>query len=599
MSAIITHRFRKNNVQNVFDEMIQPKAMIAGCTSSGQTVSIPANASIPANLQAGMAVRIVSSGTQGALSTSNTTIVTAIGANTFTINPTPDVGLSNSLLSFYSQYYIGIGKSDPYSGGLDGSDIAPGSPVASSKTEVDVRNNLIALQKISVALNTGSFSSQSGIYGNAGYVLPRYNWASGTYFKAYDSTDPSCFYPSTLTNGATAYPCYAVWNSGSSTRLYLCAQSGIDSSSQQAVSVQPHTNASIIGTVGIAGSDSYRWACISDLGLDNGATLAARNLTTASGNTSSTLDSNQFFKIYRRSTSTGASTTITTPTPSAGTIYSCRVVSGGFGYSLSSTFSIDGDGSGATGKVTSVDSVGAIQTVTMLTPGSGYTTGVVRWTASAGSSPAIILPRIAPQNGFGYDVVSDLPAWYAGFYANFAYDTVYPGTADVPSADQIRQLSLIRNPVVFNSSSGSSITYRCLKSLVVGTNSSAKLPVTGDVIEQTSGTGNGARGYVDFVNIGSPVSTMSTIYYHQNSSNFGTAGLALTPIPFTTGNYKFYSKPAYSSPGTTPVPAVAIASTASSEEYVNGTGEVIFVQNRVPITQAVGQTEAITIVTQF
>jgi hypothetical protein len=363
--------------------------------------------------------------------------------------------------------------------------------------------------------------------------------------------------------------------------------------------VQPHINASIIGIVGVAGSDSYRWACVSDLDLDNGSTLAARNLTTSSGNTSSTLDSNQFFKIYRRATSTGTSTTITAPTLSAGAIYSCRVVSGGFGYRATapiSTFSIDGDGSGATGKVTSVDGVGAIQTVAMLTSGSGYTTGVLNWT-NPGSSPAIILPRISPQNGFGYDVVSDLPAFYAGFYGNFAYDTVYPGTADLPSTDQIRQISLIRNPVVFNSSSGSSITYRCLKSLVLNS-SSGSLPVAGDVIEQVSGTGAGARGYVDFVNINTPASS-TTVYYHQNSSTFGTAGLNLTPIPFTNGNIKYYSKPQYSSPATTPSPTVAITSTLSSQEYVNGTGEVLFVQNRVPITQAIGQTEAITIVTQF
>jgi hypothetical protein len=594
MSAIITHRFRKNNVQNVFDEMTQPKVMISGCNSTGATVT--PGTSIPANLQVGMQVYIAS-GT-GVLSTTST-IVTSISSTVFMINPIPSTPLSSALLSFYSQYFIGIGKSDAYNGGLDGSEAAPGSPVAATKTEVDVRNNLIALQKVTVALNTGSFSSQSGIYGNAGYVLPRYNWATNTYFKAYDPTDPSCLYPSTLANGSTAYPCYAVWNSGSSTRLYLCAQSGIDSSSQQTVSVQPHSNVTTLGTVGVAGSDSYRWAYVSDLGLDNAATLTSRSLTTASGNTSSTLDSNQFFKIYRRATSNGTSTTISAPTPSAGGIYSCRVVSGGLGYSASantSTFSIDGDGSGATGKVTSVNGVGAIQSVTMLTPGSGYTTGVIRWTAGSGSSPANILPRIAPQNGFGYDVVSDLPAWYAGFYGNFAYDTVYPGSADLPSTDQIRQISLIRNPVVFNSSAGSSITYRCLKSLVIVSTDTSKLPASGDVIEQTNSTGIRAKGYVDFINVNTPIGS-STVYYHQNSSTFGTTGLFLTPIPFTTGGaYKIYRKPDYN---TIVSPAALLITTASSEEYVAGTGEVIFIQNRVPITQASGQTEAITIVTQF
>ena len=593
MSAIITHRFRKNNVQKFFDEMTLPSVMIAGCISSGITVTA-SSGTIPANLQVGMAVT-TTSGT-GVFATPMTTIVTSVSTNSFQIYPQPTTSLSGATLSFYSQYYMGIGKSDPYNGGLDGSDASPASPAASAKTEVDVRNNLIALQKVIVALNTGSAASQSAIYGNAGYVLPRYNWASGTYFKAWDPSDPSCFYPSTLANGSTAYPCYAVWNSGSGDKVYICAQSGIDSSSQLTVSVQPHTNNTVIGTVGAAGSDSYQWTYVSDLGLDTGVTLSAKNLTTASGNTSSTLDSNQFFKIYRRATTTGSSVPITTPTASAGKIYSCRVVSGGLGYTTASVFSVEGDGTSAAGIVTSVDAAGSILSVIMTASGSGYTTGAIRFTSGAGTSPATIIPRIAPKNGFGYDVVSDLPAWYAGFYGNFTYDSIYPGTADVPSTDQIRQLSLLRNPVVYTSTSGSTITYRCLKSFVINTTSGTAVPAAGDVVEQTSsGTGANPRGYVDFVNVGT---LSTTIYYHQNSSTFGSAGLNITPIAFTTGSgYIVYKKPNY---GATPISTTStITSVTSSEEYVGGTGEVLFVQNRVPITQAPGQTEAITIVTQF
>lgn len=597
MSAIITHRFRKNNVQNVFDEMTLPKVMIAGCSSSGTTVT-SSSITIPANLQIGMAVTMVTTSSTGTLSTSMTTIVTSVSTNSFQVYPAPISPLTNSTLSFYSQYYIGIGKSDPYKG-FDGTDASPASPVASVKTEVDVRSNLIALQKVTVAFNTGSGASGAAIYGNAGYVLPRYNWASGTYFKAYDPSDPSCYYPSTLPNGSLAYPCYAVWNSGSGDKVYICAQSGIDSSSQKTVTSQPHQGATVIGTVATALADSYRWTYVSDLGLDTGATLTAKGLTTANGNTSSTLDSNQFFKIYRRATTTGSSIPITAPTASAGAIYSCRVVSGGAGYEVGSTFVIDGDGSGAEGTITSIGSGGAILTVTMTTNGSGYKTGAVRFTTGAATTPATIVPRIAPEKGFGYDVVSDLPAWYAGFHGNFVYDAVYPGTADVPSTDQIRQISLIRNPVVYTSSTGSTITYRCLKSFVINTTSAANLPAFGDVIEQRGGTGIGARGYVDLVNIGA---STTTIYYHQNSSTFGLVGLNLTPIPFTSGAYKIYRKPDYAeATAVTPDPGLSlvISGVTSSEEYVHGTGEVLYLQNRVPITQAPGQTEPLTIVTQF
>jgi hypothetical protein len=589
MSAIITHRFRKNNVQNIFDEMTLPKVMIANCSSSGAVIT-PVSGVIPANLQTGMAATITS-GT-GSFSGTYTTLITTISSGNFTVSPAPIVTLSGALLSFFSQYYIGIGKADPYKT-PDGSDSAPGSPVACTKTEVDVRNNLIALQKINVALNTGSAASQTAIYGNAGYVLPRYNWISNAFYKAWDPTDPSCFYTTSVTSGSTqytAYPCYAVYN----TKVYICAQSGINSSSACPVTISPDTNATVIGTVGVAGADTYRWVYVSDLGLDTAGTLTAQNLTITSGNTSSTLDSNQFFKIYRRATSTGSSSTITTPTSSAGKIYSCRVVAGqgGSGYKTSSTFAIDGDGIGAAGQVTSIDpSSGAILTVAMTNSGTtAYTTGVVRFVTNAGTSPATILPCIAPANGFGYDVTSDLPAWYAGFYGSFSYDATYPGSADVPSTDQIRQLSLIRNPIVSTSSTGSPITYRCLKSLTLS-DTTGQIPEAGDIIEQGSGGDLGAaRGWVDHV-VGTKV------YYHQNSSTFGSIGQNITPTAFTgTTPFRIWRK---SNGYSAVVAGTGNITPSSADEYTAGTGDVIFVQNRTPITQALGQSESITIVTQF
>lgn len=593
MSAIITQRFRKNNVQNIFNEMMLPVVAIAGCASSGTTVT-PSPANVSSALQIGMAVT-TASGT-GVLSTAMTSIVTSVSSTSFQIYPTPTTPLSGATLNFYSQYYIGIGKSDPYNGDLDGSDTTPGSPVAAMKTEVDVKNNLIALQKVSIALNTASSLSVPAIYGNAGYVLPRYNWTPGSYFKAYDPTDPSCLYPTTLTNGSQAYPCYAVYDSGTGPRLYICAASAIDSSSQQVVSSVPSGVATILGKVSSNTGCGYRWVYVANLGLDTAETLTAKNLTTSSGNTSSTLDSNQFFKIYRQATSSGSSATNTssTFTNSAGGIYSYRIVSAGLGYKKDATFVVDGNGTGATGQVTSTNSQGAILSVCMNAPGQSYSTGTIRFTYGTGSSAAVILPRIAPINGFGYDVVSDLPAWYAGFYANFTYDAAYPGGSDVPAQDQIRQISLIRNPVVFASTSGSSITYRCLKSLTVNADDiSNGKPTVGDVVESIT---NGARGFIDHVNTSAG---SSIVYYHQNSSTFGAAKNAITPIPFANGTgYTIWTK-ASNYVSTSAWPTKIISAVTASEEYVGGTGDVLYVQNRVPMTQAPDQSEPITIVTQF
>jgi len=599
MSAIITHRFRKNHVSNALDEMISPKVMIGNCSSSGTTVT-PSPAVIPSTLRVGMAVTTVS----GAGVLASNTIITSISSNNFSVYPEPTTSLSGSLLSFYSQYYIGIGKSNPYNGPFEGSDSYPASPVPTRYTESEVRNNLIALQKISVNTFTGS----STVYGNAGYVLPRYTWSNGNYYKAWDSTDSSCFEPTTTPdNKSTVYPCYVTHTAGTQTRVYICVASGYElSPTPKTSTVEPSTNATVLGTVGTASSDGYRWVYVSDLGLDTAETLTALGLT-SSVNTISSLDSNRFFKIYRRSTTTGTSSTISTPMSSAGAIYSCRVAYGGTGYAVGNTFNIIGDGTTtASGTVTAVEtSNGAIRSVTISANGANYRFGTVKFTPGNGSK-AIILPRIAPKEGFGYDVGNDLPAFYTGYHAKFSYDSVYPGSADIPANNTIRQVSLIRNPVVFiSASTGSIVTTRCLKYIILNTTSISG--VAGDVIEVASGPESGANGYIDFVNANTPAGK-TTVYYHQNSGTIGSNYIPLSPKPITvasvgstfgirlaSGDYSSLNSftSTISSASITPV------GTYGSDEYESGTGEVIFVQNRNPIIQTPGQTTSLTIVTQF
>ena len=603
MSAIITYRFRRNNLQNIFDEMLYPRVMIANCSCSTintTTASITTIGAIPSNLQTGMMVLITTG--SGSLTSSTTTIVTGIstGSNSFTISPAPVTSLSGALLSFYTQYYIGIGKSDTYSGGLEGTDLYPGVPVPADKTSIDARANLIAMQKVIV----GSISGVPAIFGNAGYLLPRYQWGNGNYYKAWDPSDPTCFYPTTVTIGSTqrtVFPCFVV--SGNPARVYVCVASGYDSATQLPSTSEPSSlTTGSMGTVGNKGITGYQWVYVSDLGLDTASTSAATYAVGTTTSLSSTgictpgsLDSNQFVQIYRNATTVGTASAITTATSSAGAVYSMRIVTAGINYTTASTFVIDGDGtSTASGIVTAVNAAGGITSVSITSSGLGYTIGAVRFTANTGSG-AVLIPRIAPRNGFGYNVVTDLPSWFAGFFGSFNYSSVYPGNSDVPFTDNIRQVTLLRNPVVFTSSTGSTYTYRCLKYLTLNTGSSNV--TAGDIIE----SGN-SRGYVDYV---ASTGSTTTVYYHQNTSTFQASGspLNITPIPFTSGStYKVYKSPNYmvstmaytiTSVSTCPI------GTAGSDEYSAGTGEVIYIQNRTPIYQASGQNVNVTVITQF
>ena len=594
MASIVTHQFRRNGVQSIFDEMVYPSTMINGCSSTGAVITAPSTVS--SAVQNGMLV-VISTATSGALSTS-ATIVTAVsaGGNTITVSPAPIANLSGALLSFYHQYYVGIGKSDPFAGNLDGSDSFPGVPVPSERTSTETRANLIALQRVLA----GTIPGNPAIFGNAGLLIPRFNWTNNTFYKAWDPSDPTCFYPSTVASSSgvqvTIFPCFVV----SQNKLFLCATSGYEVGGFPSSNDPATITTGSIGTIGNLGTNGYRWIYVSDIGLDsigtlNAAFLPGSTVSLASITTNSTLDSNQFIRVYRNattSTASGTSSRITTPTSSAGVIYSMRIAAGGAGYKYGDSFTIDGDGVvTASGIVTGINTSagGTITAVQIGNPGYGYTIGSTRFTSGTGKS-AVLIPRIGPINGFGYDVASNFPSWYAGFYATFPYSTVYPGTTDVPGADTIRQVSLIRNPVVYTSTTGSTYTFRCLKYVIVNT-SSASVSI-GDVIEAS----NLGRGFVDYVD---STGSNSTVYYHQNSSTFNSdvlGSLNITPIPLSTGSFAVYRRVNGYAKVTS---SYAITSASRSEEYEPNTGEVIFIQNRTPITQVAGQNVNVTVVTQF
>ena len=570
MAAIITPKFRIDNVQNMLNEMTDYQVMLYNVASSGTTISTAGGAALDPDVRVGMKI-VVTTATSGAISRTVPNLVTAVGTNSFTVQTAPSPALVGATLGFFHQYYVGIGKGDPYAGTLDGSDSAPGVPLACPRTEVDCRNNLIALKRVVASASTSSLAT----YGDAGFVVPRYSWTTGNFYKAWDPTDPTCFYPTTGTyngNSVTLYPCYATYG----TKVFVCAASGYDAATKTPSGNAP--TGTVLGTVSATDASFYKWVYVSDIGLDE-STIA-----TPTGSTVASLDSNQYFKIYSNTSESGA---VILPTASSGSVNSIRILAGGTGYT-SGTFRVDGDGNSvSTASGTFVASGGAITSMTVTASGAGYTSGTVTIVTGTGSG-SVLLPRIAPKNGFGFNVTYDLPAWFAGFYASFPYDA----NGDIPTGDSIRQVSLIRDAVVTDSNANG--IYGCLKTMTFTTSAAIDggyILVPGDVIEDAV---NGARAFVDNVN-------GAVVKYHQNSSQFGTSPIRqMNTLPFGTGVthkvnvYSAAAAYAYQAQSTN-----AIASLAAPTEYVPGTGDVVFVEQRAPISQNASQSEAVSIILQF
>jgi hypothetical protein len=571
MAAIITQRFRKNNVQAMFDDMTRPSVIVTGATgssaiASSRTIILPvANR----NIRPGMLVQIVSQASGSVSVLPANTLVAGVSTDGQTITLTgAGLGTANLVggtLSFTSQYYIGLGKSDAFV--APSTEVAPLQPVISYATENDAQNNLIIMRKVIAEAN---LTTSAAIRGDAGYVIPRVNWLSGNYYKAWDSTDLTCFYPSQATiNGSvvTLYPCYAIYNGS----IYICVTAGYNSGAGIGSTRVPATTvprSTIIGTPVSNSADKedfYQWVLVSTIGLD-------RYVAPIGGfaPTPGSLDSSQFVKILRNSAPADSSSalTITTSTSSSGKVYSIKIVNGGNNYSAGDVFTVNGDGGTAcTGSVI-VTTGGAITGVAISASGSGYTSGTI--TIIGNGSGAELVPSIAPLKGFGYDAVSDLLAFFAGFSSTFATgDTLYPTTGgDIPLADKFRQVSLIRNPVVVDSNANNA--YRCLKSFHF-TSASITTLAPGDVIQDSYG----ARAFVDHYD-----TTSSIVYYHQNTSSFGT--LRMNTRAFTSGAtiVKRYAAPGYDSSSFDPAPAYDFA--FSQTMSLSASSNIITVSGRYP-----------------
>ena len=91
-------------------------------------------------------------------------------------------------------YYIGIGRSQDW----NATDVAP-TPLNTAKEERDFRLNLQAMKK-------GE---------DVSYVIPRYNWSSGTIYASYD-------------DHVQGYPTNAYYVMTDELAIYMCLQQGKD-----------------------------------------------------------------------------------------------------------------------------------------------------------------------------------------------------------------------------------------------------------------------------------------------------------------------------------------------------------------------------------
>ncbi len=472
-----------------------------------------------------------------------------------------------------STYYLFIGKSTPYTSGTSGgSDASPPTPVDGPSDEFFSWDDMIAAKKV-----TSSEVQR---------VIPRRNWVNSTKFDMYR---PDYSASVTATSGATNLYDSTFYFMTSDFRVYKV----LDNNAGTAYS----------GTEPTSTSNA-------PFSLGGYVLQYMYSLTSAQINSFLTAD---FMPVATDSTVSGAATD--------GAIDSL-IVTGGSGYTNGTYYAaVYGDGtsqgtsSGAIVRITV--SSGVIQAfgltagtdTTVHAAGSGYTFGTVNLasgytfsdaalsSASAiGGSGGSISVVIGPKGGHGFNAVQEL----GGHYVMLGTTLTGAEGDDITTGNDFRKIGLVVDPNTYGTSSVASITTARMTYALKLTSQSG----TFDVDEKISQASTGAIGKVVEWD-----STNSILYYSQERfGDYGTNGTTGAYVAFSGANaVTGATSSATGTPDANADAAVTLAggnTITFTDGYANpeldaDSGNIIYLENRKPISRSDDQIEDIKVIVEF
>ena len=483
----------------------------------------------------------------------------AIITNKFRINNAEQFVESFSE-SAATTYYLFIGRSHSWATDTDGqgrsinegTDASPPTPNDDITSEFYNYDDMLGAK-----LLTSS---------DVSHVIPRRNWTTGTTYDMYEHNISSS---NAANSGATNLFDSNFFVMNSSFAVYKV----IENDGATASTVEPtSTSNSIFET-----SDGYRWKYMYSL------------------TSSETLNfmSTDFIHVSTDSTVSAAAVD--------GALDTILVVSGGSSFNTSSGSTISaipirGDGTGGIASVTI--SSGAVATATVTTAGSGYTFAYIRDAdiitatnaggAGSGANLNVIIP---PKGGHGSNAVKEL----GGFFVMLNKSLVgVEGTSDIGVGNDFRRIGLLRDPTNFGTSTVASATTR--RQLYAIKFASVSGTFTAD--EEINQASTGAVGKVVEFD-----STNLILYYYQTRfPDVGTDSngnlTAFSGANAITGQSSSASATPDTSNSNT-VNGVEFSSGYANPELAYDSGDIIYVEERSPITRASDQTENVKLIIEF
>jgi hypothetical protein len=242
-----------------------------------------------------------------------------------------------------------------------------------------------------------------------------------------------------------------------------------------------------------------------------------------------------------------------------GAIHVVTVTNGGSTYASAPTVTIVGDGSGAT--ATATVSGGAVTAVTMGSIGTGYTTASVQFSGGGGSGAAA-RAIISPKGGHGNNAIEELGGKFV--MINVRLDGSEANT--ISTANDFRKIALVRDPYEYGTTTrATSTNYRQTYRFTVPS------PNSNYVVDETVTVGSNTAVVVEWD------STNKYLYTTKPTPQDFANAATIVGATGTTGT-------------------ITAVSNSQLEAY---SGDVLYIENRSPISRAADQIEDVKLVIEF
>jgi hypothetical protein len=412
--------------------------------------------------------------------------------------------------------YVWIGKTSPWS-----NDANPDQPWDTVSSRIGSFFDMLAAKKV---------SPSDGIL-----VIPRNDWTASTVYAQYSDLGAvySGIYYDQYEPLTASAPFYVITDEFN---VYKCLNNNNGGTS----SIKPTGT----GTTPIITADGYHWKFMFQVSSTNVQKFL----------------SDFWIPIYTLKNNDGSLQWSVQATAISGSIETIQVTNGGTSYTSDPSVTITGDGINCTASANRTGTV--VTSITVLTPGTGYTNATV--TIGGPGNNAAAHAIISPPGGHGSDPINELGAMYAMVDVTFNYEESGKVTID----NDYRKFGLLLNPIKF----GTVLNYTALLAdmttkITIGSITGVYSP--DDIV--TGGTSLATAKVVDFNSVTNIVRLIEVV---------GTFVIGETLTDITSS-------------------AISTTSAIVSPDIQPNTGLILTTEHMSPVTRASNQIEDVKIVVPF